>query len=107
MSRHLCVLPISAESRHAPDNEAWIQLQQNGRGAETELFEDAGPEWVDDYIDAGYQGLYEGDARGGLEVNGYAALAASEDVGCGRGRVWAVGGGMRAVDAEDGGAVVG
>jgi hypothetical protein len=51
----------------------------------------------------------EGEGGGGLEVQRDGGFAAGEEVGCGWG--WGggsgVGGGGGAVDAEDGGAVVG
>lgn len=103
MPRHVLVPPVAAEPRQPGDDEPRVAFQEDFFGIEAQAFEDARAEGLDEDVRVG-EDVEEDLAGGGvLQVEGDGGLAAREEV---RGRA-DHGGGWGAVDAEDGGAVVG
>jgi hypothetical protein len=107
MPRHILILPVPAEPRHPRQNNPLVNRLQHIR-AEAELLEDTRPERIDDDIRVLDEGLDEVDARALLEVDGDGGFVAGEGVARRGGELVPVrGAGDGAVDAQDGGAVVG
>ena len=49
MAGHVLILPVSPESSHTAQDQSRVYGLQYV-GAETELFQDTGPKWVDDDV---------------------------------------------------------